>query len=220
MGGMLAVRNRPPTRMYWWWSHGVPTMVSGRAAATPRDRTSFSLFSDFVATFLVPPSRTSRCFLALHSSCFPYLAHIPPADASPSTPVSTRASNYQGFPMVAYVEGAERAGYPSELMNLTRAIDLPAALCALAPPEARRCLRAAALRGASLTSPQYSAQELIAALCEVAQACGIGGAARQAAGALRKYDRARIAITGASAETRRRLLMLRARRLRLLRQRA
>ena len=38
-------------------------------------------------------------------------------------------------------------------------------------PEARDCLRNAALRGAALTSPQYSAQELLAALCEVANAC-------------------------------------------------
>lgn len=26
MGGQLAIRNRPPTRMHWWWSHGIPTL--------------------------------------------------------------------------------------------------------------------------------------------------------------------------------------------------
>ena len=88
--------------MYWWWSHGVPTL---------------------------------------------------------------------GYPMIAYVEGANRAGYPAAMLNLTRTIDLPQMLCSIYRPEARDCLRNAALRGAALTSPQYSAQELLAALCEVANAC-------------------------------------------------
>ena len=25
-GGPLAIRNRPPTRMHWWWSHGIPVI--------------------------------------------------------------------------------------------------------------------------------------------------------------------------------------------------
>jgi len=111
--------------------------------------------------------------------------------------------------MVAYTEGASRAGYPPELMNLTRAIDLPAAICALAPPEARACLREHALRGASLTSPQYSAQELLAAICEVAEACGVGGVASSGAGALRKFERPPQAPKD---RMRRRLTMLRTRR--------
>lgn len=102
-GSPAAVRNRPPTRMHWWWSHGVPTI---------------------------------------------------------------------GNPMVAYVEGAKRVGYPVELVNMSRAIDLPDMLCMLASPVTRGCLREAALRGATLTSPQYSAQELLAAICEVQAACG------------------------------------------------
>lgn len=91
--------------------------------------------------------------------------------------------------MVAYAEGAVRAGYPTELMNLTRALDLPALLCALAPSEVRTCLREHALRGAALTSPQYSAQELLAAICDVAEACGIGSVASTGAGLLSKFPR-------------------------------
>lgn len=102
MGVPFAVRNRPPTRMFWWWSHGVPVL---------------------------------------------------------------------GYPMVAYAEGAERAGYPREMLNVSRAIDLPATLCALQDAQTRTCLRAAALRGSTLSSPQYSAHQLVAALCEVATTC-------------------------------------------------
>ena len=101
-GGPFAIRNRPPTRMNWWWSHGVPTL---------------------------------------------------------------------GYPMVAYVEGAARAGYPVGLFNVTRVVDLPAVLCSLLRPATRRCLREAALRGSTLTSPQYSAQELLAAICEIENRC-------------------------------------------------
>ena len=55
--------------------------------------------------------------------------------------------------------------------NVSRVVDLPAALCAVWPRRARECLRGAALRGAALTSPQYSAMELVAGLCELAAVC-------------------------------------------------
>ena len=110
VGGAFGIRNRPPTRMHWWWSHGVPTL---------------------------------------------------------------------GYPMVAYTEGAARAGYPAELLNVSRTTDLPAALCAVSSSETRSCLRAAALRGAAVTSPQYSALELVAALCGVAKTCAPGGELRR-----------------------------------------
>ena len=103
-GSPFAVANRPPTRMAWWWSHGVPTL---------------------------------------------------------------------GYPMAAYTEGAARARYPAHLLNVSRVVDLPAALCALMPPRRRACLREAALRGAAVTSAQYSAHELVVALCELASACGV-----------------------------------------------
>ena len=73
--------------------------------------------------------------------------------------------------MVAYVEGAERAGYPTSLLNVSRAVDLPDALCSLTRPETRKCLRGAALRGAAISSPMYSALELVVALCEVFDMC-------------------------------------------------
>jgi hypothetical protein len=76
-----------------------------------------------------------------------------------------------GYAMVAYVEGAARAGYPTELLNLTRVVDLPTAVCALAHASTRRCLRAAALRAAALSSAQYSAHELLVALCELGSVC-------------------------------------------------
>ena len=69
------------------------------------------------------------------------------------------------------VEGAKRVGYPPRLLNVSRVVDLPDALCSLAPEATRECLRAAALRGAALTSPQYSAMELVAGLCELAAVC-------------------------------------------------
>ena len=80
--------------------------------------------------------------------------------------------------MVSYVEGATRTGYPVELLNLTRAVDLPQMLCALLDGHTRSCLRTAALRAAALTSPQYSAAELVAALCELAQQCSSTGRLR------------------------------------------
>ena len=104
VGSSFAVANRPPTRMAWWWSHGVPTL---------------------------------------------------------------------GYPMAAYAEGAARAGYPAQLLNVSRVVDLPAALCALMPQRRRACLREAALRGAAVTSPQYSAHELVVSLCELASTCGV-----------------------------------------------
>jgi hypothetical protein len=110
MGNPFAVANRPPTRMAWWWSHGVPVL---------------------------------------------------------------------GFPMEAYVEGARRAGYPPTLLNLTRAVDVERALCAVADARTRGCLRRSALHGAALTSPQYSARELLAALCVVAESCAPGGVLRR-----------------------------------------
>jgi hypothetical protein len=106
LGNAFAVANRPPTRMAWWWSHGVPTI---------------------------------------------------------------------GYPMQAYVEGSRRAGYPTTLLNLTNAIDVQRALCAIADQRTRRCLRSSALRGAALTSPQYSARELVAAVCIVVEACSRPG---------------------------------------------
>jgi hypothetical protein len=105
-GTKHAVINRPPTRMEWWWSHGVPTF---------------------------------------------------------------------GWPMNSYVEGARRVGYPQELLNLSRILDLPDALCELQLRSTRACLREVALRGARLTSPQYSAHELLVALCELAEACAPAG---------------------------------------------
>ena len=77
--------------------------------------------------------------------------------------------------MVAYVEAAERVRYPVHLLNLTRPEAVVAALCALSPPAVRRCLRKRALRGAALSSPQFSANELIVGLCSVAKDCAPGG---------------------------------------------
>jgi len=105
LGTNLAIANRPPTRLAWWWSHGVPTL---------------------------------------------------------------------GYPMVAYVEAAQRAGYPRQLLNLTRPTDIVHALCAISRPATRKCLRSHALRGAALTSPQYSALELVVGLCAVAEQCAPG----------------------------------------------
>ena len=64
-----------------------------------------------------------------------------------------------GWPMVAYVEGVARRLSSGATLNLTRTIDLPPILCALAVTETRKCLRSAALRAAALTSPQYSTAE-------------------------------------------------------------
>lgn len=101
-GNGVALNNRPPLRMHWWWSQGVPTV-----------------------------SNT----------------------------------------MNGYVESARRVEYPLALINITKPTRLHGALCRLATPTARACLRRRALHAAMLTSPQYAARELLAAACEVAEAC-------------------------------------------------
>ena len=76
-----------------------------------------------------------------------------------------------GFPMIAYKEAAERVGYPEGLLAVKRPFLLFEALCAVAPTSTRTCLHAAALRGAVVSHPVYSAYELIGALCELDKAC-------------------------------------------------
>jgi len=105
-GNAAAVNNRPPTRLNWWFSHGLPAI---------------------------------------------------------------------GYPMVAYLEASHRANYPTQLLNLTRAVHVQHALCSLGQLSVRHCLRERALHGAAISSPQYSARELVAALCVVAQRCAPGG---------------------------------------------
>ena len=102
-GSATAVLNRPPTRMHWWWSHGIPVI---------------------------------------------------------------------GYPMEAYLDAGRRVGYPLELLNLTKSRHIEEALRRLAPPEERSCLQARARRGAALSSPSYSAIELLATICAVAERCG------------------------------------------------
>lgn len=101
-GGQIAVLNRPPTRLHWWWSHGLPVI---------------------------------------------------------------------GYPMIGYVDAAQRAGYPSGLLNVTSSDQLEAALAAIAPARERSCLQRAARRGASLSSPWYASVELLAAICAVGERC-------------------------------------------------
>lgn len=102
-GGRIAQHNRPPTRMHWWWSHGIPVI---------------------------------------------------------------------GSPMAAYVDAARRAHYPEELLNLTTADHIEAALHRLAAADERQCLQRAARHGAHLSSPWYAALELLAAICAVGERCG------------------------------------------------
>lgn len=102
VGNEMARRNRPPTRMHWWWAHGIPTF---------------------------------------------------------------------GAPMQAYVEATQRAGYPTELLNLRTRAHVEQALCQLSQPATRNCLRRSALRGALFGSPQFAALELLAAACDVLKSC-------------------------------------------------
>ena len=75
--------------------------------------------------------------------------------------------------MEAYLDAARRSGYPEELVNLTTAGDIERALVRIAPSERRRCLQETSLHGAHLTSPWYSAQELLAGICELATRCHV-----------------------------------------------
>jgi hypothetical protein len=102
-GGRIAVDNRPPTRMHWWWSHGIPVV---------------------------------------------------------------------GYPMMAYLDAARRAGYPEELLNLTTTEQIEMALRRLAPASERSCLQRLSWRGAHLSSPWYASLELLAAVCAAAERCG------------------------------------------------
>ena len=77
-----------------------------------------------------------------------------------------------GFPMVAYKEAAVRTGYPEALLSVRKPLMLFDALCAVTPTPARTCLHEAALRGAVVSHPLYSAYELIGSLCELDKACG------------------------------------------------
>ncbi|KAL1520066.1 hypothetical protein AB1Y20_023541 [Prymnesium parvum] len=99
----MATRNRPPTRMHWWLSQGIPVI---------------------------------------------------------------------GYPMPAYIDAARRINYPLELMNITSAESLEAALCQLAPHRRRTCLQDAVVRGGDLASPINSALELLAVACRVSEASG------------------------------------------------
>ena len=72
-----------------------------------------------------------------------------------------------GYPMVAYTEAALRVGYPVGLLNITDAHDAEHVLRRLAAPAERACVQRAARRGAPLTSPWYTALELLVALCAV-----------------------------------------------------
>ena len=103
----MAIHNRPPTRMHWWFSHGIPVI---------------------------------------------------------------------GYPMAAYLDAARRVGYPIELLNLTSADHIERALLRIASQETRGCLRQAAAHGALVSSPWYSAVQLLAAVCTVAKRCGHGKA--------------------------------------------
>ena len=103
-GGKIAVDNRPPTRLHWWWSHGIPTI---------------------------------------------------------------------GYPMPAYLDSARRIGYPQELLNLTTTWDVERAILQLASSADRSCLQRAAVHGACLSSPWYTSLELVAAVCALADRCGM-----------------------------------------------
>jgi len=80
-----------------------------------------------------------------------------------------------GFPMPAYVEAAQRLGYPAELLQLRTSADIELALCALGATlaGARRCSFLNTLaKGAELASPLNSALELLALSCRIAAAAG------------------------------------------------
>jgi len=80
-----------------------------------------------------------------------------------------------GFPMPAYVEAAQRLGYPGELLQLRTSANIEHALCSLGPTLAgsRRCSFLDTLaKGAELASPLNSALELLALSCRIAAAAG------------------------------------------------
>lgn len=102
-GGNIAIGNRPPTRMHWWWSHGIPVI---------------------------------------------------------------------GYPMQAYLDAARRAGYPSDLLNLTSTEHVEHALHRIASVQERTCLQRVAAYGARISSPWHSSLELLGAICAVGERCG------------------------------------------------
>lgn len=130
-GSPLSIANRPPTRMEWWWSHGVPTIGYPMVV---RRRTLF--LSAFGRSVLWTADDGG------HSAA------------------------------QAYLEGATRARYPARLHNITEPAQIQAAVCELAPTPVRACAQRTALRAAAVTSPQFSAFELLAVLCAAADACG------------------------------------------------
>lgn len=101
-GGKIAQDNRPPTRMHWWWSHGIPVI---------------------------------------------------------------------GYPMKAYVDAARRVGYPEDLLNLTTSEQVEDALHRVQSREERSCLQHVAAHGAHVSSPWYTAHELLAAVCVLSERC-------------------------------------------------
>jgi hypothetical protein len=71
------------------------------------------------------------------------------------------------FPMPAYVEAARRARYPPDLTSVLTPEHVTAALCSVRFARTRACLQRIAARAARSTSPQASAFELFAAVCEI-----------------------------------------------------
>ena len=79
-GGKIAVDNRPPTRLHWWWSHGIPAigypmpayLDAARRARYPEELLNLTTSSDIERALLQIASADERSCIqqsAMHGAC-------------------------------------------------------------------------------------------------------------------------------------------------------
>ena len=73
------------------------------------------------------------------------------------------------YPMPAYVDAAQRIGYPADLVSISTPTMLEHAICSIAAESTRSCLQQLVLHGAELASPLNAGLEMLRTICDVAR---------------------------------------------------